>query len=264
MTDSESRNQFIQQESKYYDDDNDVEEDGGFESFQVIDGDGGERYEDEDTSQSDENEGQFLGISDSAASRQRTFAQLSQNISPKELKEKASSVLDLINAEISDLHMRELELKKKNRTADGKQGDYENDSEDLVEEGSSQADSDDYTDSAVDVESYSPRSASNSSGNVTPAEREKSQERERAGSGSPASLHRGSYRPAEVEEKEEKVDATNHLHQDQSEDLNNLTSTSLMVGGDEVPPSGTTATAAKGGVKVRPIVEEEVKSIELR
>lgn len=263
MADSvETRNQFIRQDSKYYDDDVDVEEDGGFESFQVLNGDGYEN-EDDDNSHSDENEGQFLGISESAASRQRTFAQLSQNIPEQELKQKASSVLDLINAEISDLHMRELELKKKNRAADG----YENDSEDLIEEGSSQGDSDDYTDSAVDVESYS-RSASNSSGNVTPADnRDKiSQERD-----SPASPHGGTYHPAEVENKKEAGKLG--IRQDSREDgkqqhLTSSAATSLMAddGDEEVLSSGTAVISANKqvGVKVRPIVEEEVKFIELR
>jgi hypothetical protein len=239
-----TRNKFIHQDSKYYDD---GDEDGGFESFQVVDPDVENGYEDEMNSGSDENQGEFLGISDSAAHRQRTFAQLSQNIPEQELKLKASSVLDLINAEISDLHMRELELKKKNRVADGKED--ENDSEDLIEvEGSSQADSDDYSDSAVDVESYS--RTSNSSGNVTPADRDKNQ---REGSGSPQS-YRGEYHPADVEKEETLVE-------DQSEDAMG-TSSSVLMGISDGSPSSGTVTGKQ--VKVRPIVEEEVKSIELR
>lgn len=214
------RNQFIGE--KYYDD---ADEDGGFESFQVADPEDHEDRYDEGEHSDDGEEGQFLGISENAANRQRTFAQLSQNIPEAELKQKASSVLDLINAEISDLHMREMELKKKNAVADGKQ-DYDNDSEDLVE-GSSQADSEDYSDSAVDVGSYS--RAENvtpaDSGNVTPADSDKNMDQRE---GSPQST-RGSYHPAEVE-KDIEVDTT----------------------------------SKQVGVKVRPIVEEEVKSIELR
>lgn len=253
MTDSATRNKFIHQDSKYYDD---AEEDGGFESFQVVDQDGEDRYDDE-TSQSDENEGQFLGIGESAAHRQRTFAQLSQNIPEQELNQKASTVLDLINAEISDLHMRELELKRKNREADGKE--YDNDSEDLVEvEGSSQADSDDYSDSAVDVESYS--RTSNSSGNVTPADRDKNQ---RDGSGSPQSSYRGSYHPAHAEasEKVELTQGQNQGEEAHQDSMMIITSSSAEIHREE--QSGTTEVKQQGG-KVRPIVEEEVKSIELR
>jgi hypothetical protein len=240
MSEEQMRNQFIRQETKHYFDD---EDDGGFESFQVVDNDF-----DEDDGVGVE-DGPFTPPSSSGSPddliipQQRTFAQSQQNIPQKELAQKASSVLDLINAEISDLHMRELELKKKNRTADGK----EIIEDDIMGEAerSSQADSDDYTDSAVDIaESFS--RTSNSSGNVTP------NDVNRMGrDGSPQS------------DQGQGDDEAFTMMEDSNNNSNKGTTSSLLLAVSSEEETNKTHQQQQQGIKVRPIVEEEAKSIAL-
>lgn len=108
---------------------------------------------------------------------QRTFAQMTQGVPQEQLKKKAASVLDLINSEISDLHMRELELKQLHSppphgTGTGDIGKDEQDNnegsaEDEFEENSSGED--DFSDSAIEYDGFT-TNGSHSSGQVSPSE----------------------------------------------------------------------------------------------
>ncbi|ODN00711.1 hypothetical protein Ocin01_05969 [Orchesella cincta] len=126
------------------------EEDRGFDSFL------------------DENDS---GSGDNPFKADRTFAQLQQGVPPEALKKKAASVLDLINSEISDLHMRELELKKihgDNSPTPPTKSEKEEGNTEEFEEGNSSCE-EDFSDSAIEYDGFT-TNGSNSSGQVSPHE----------------------------------------------------------------------------------------------
>lgn len=137
------------------------DEDRGFDSF----------LDDNDTGSDDKGDQSFR--SENLRS-QRTFAQTQQNVSKDALKLKAANVLDLINSEISDLHMRELELKKLHGSSPTPPNSTPKPTKNLNEdentpEESEDSGEDDFSDSAIEYDGFG-TNGSQSSGQVSPSE----------------------------------------------------------------------------------------------
>lgn len=201
------------------------DEDRGFDSFL------------EESETSGESKGDSPSFSPDNLRNQRTFAQMTQNVPQEQLKKKAASVLDLINSEISDLHMREMELKKlhspqpsSNELLQDKDKDEQDNmmmnegSGEEFEEGSSGED--DFSDSAIEYDGFT-TNGSHSSGQVSPSENLNEMITNRD----------EQNRPQEVEE-------VNGNEEDAEEE-------------DEVDYK----PGPRGEIKVRPLDEQEDKSI---
>jgi len=143
----------------------DKDEDGGFDSFQITD-----NSSDNDSHNDSPSPDHGIGMGEKNGNdgihyrSPLTFSQSQRNIPETELKQKANTVLDMINSEISELHMREQELKSGGQKIENVRN---------VEETAEACSEEDYnSDSAVDFESLT--GTSNSSGSATPSDRPRS------------------------------------------------------------------------------------------